>query len=115
MTLSSFLVLSQQIPDSTFNPNIQHPEHAFGKGPVVSIDEGHNNFHTKNGRYNPLARLLERDGYIVKSYKGDHSVRNDSTGFAKADLIVLKLMVKNAMSNVMSPATAYIHHCTSIL
>ena len=44
-----------------------------------------------------------------------YSERKDSTGFAKADFIVLKLMVKNAMSKVVRPANAYTHHCTSIL
>jgi hypothetical protein len=37
---------------------------------VVYIDEGHNNFHTIDGRYLPFARLLERDGYTVEGYKG---------------------------------------------
>ncbi len=42
----------------------------MGEGPVVFIDEGHNNFHTKNGRYKAFASLLERDGYKVKEYEG---------------------------------------------
>lgn len=63
-------VLSQQIADTTYNPIIQNPEYEIGKGPVVFIDEGHHNFHTKNGRYKAFSNLLERDGYNVKAYKG---------------------------------------------
>ena len=41
-----------------------------GTGPIVAIDGAHNNFHTKDGRYGPLARLLENDGSRVRS--NDH-------------------------------------------
>jgi hypothetical protein len=61
---------SQQISDSTYNPTIQNPQYSSGMGPVVFIDEGHHNFHTKNGRYKAFSNLLERDGYHVVEYKG---------------------------------------------
>lgn len=64
-------ISAQQIADTTFNPVIAKPEYAFGKGTVVAVDEGHNNFHTAEGRYLPLARLLRADGYVVNGYKGD--------------------------------------------
>ena len=60
----------QQVPDTSYNPLIKNPAYVSGKGPLVYIDEGHNNFHTKDGRYMPFARLLERDGYAVEGYKG---------------------------------------------
>jgi len=60
----------QQVSDTSYNPAIKSPAYAIGKGPVVYIDEGHYNFHTKDGRYLPFARLLERDGYSVEGYKG---------------------------------------------
>jgi len=69
--LISINILSQQIADTNFNPVIAKPEYARGKGPVVAVDEGHNNFHTANGRYLPFARLLLEDGYVVNGYKGD--------------------------------------------
>jgi hypothetical protein len=64
-------VVAQQVADSAYNPAIQHPEYSTGKGPVIVIDEGHNNFHTRDGRYMPFARLLERDGYVVAGYEGE--------------------------------------------
>ena len=60
----------QQVSDTSYNPAIKNPAYASGKGPVVYIDEGHYNFHTKDGRYLPFASLLERDGYTVEGYKG---------------------------------------------
>ena len=61
---------AQQVPDTAYRPVIDHPAYATGKGPVVFIDEGHNNFHTRGDRYMPFALLLERDGYITEGYTG---------------------------------------------
>ena len=63
-------LFSQHFVDTTYNPIIQNPEYEEGKGPVIFIDEGHYNFHTKNSRYKPFSNLLERDGYNVIEYKG---------------------------------------------
>jgi hypothetical protein len=57
---------AQQVPDTLFAPKITTPAYPKGKGPIVLIDEAHNNFHTSTGRYLTFARLLERDGYRVK-------------------------------------------------
>ncbi|MDP4224232.1 MAG: hypothetical protein Q8868_13070 [Bacteroidota bacterium] len=69
--LLSANLFSQQVADTLFNPSIPKPEYESGKGPLVFIDEGHNNFHTAGGRYLPFARLLRADGYVVKGYKGE--------------------------------------------
>jgi uncharacterized protein (DUF2249 family) len=61
-------LFSQQIPDTTYSPVLPKTEYPKGKGPVVFIDEGHHNFHTKNDRFMAFAKLLERDGYNVKEY-----------------------------------------------
>jgi hypothetical protein len=60
---------AQQVSDTTFNPRIAQPAYAEGRGPVVLIDEAHQNFHTAEGRYLAFARLLRRDGYVVRSSK----------------------------------------------
>jgi hypothetical protein len=65
------LVTAQQVADTNFNPSIPKPEYSSGRGPVVYIDEGHNNFHTAGGRYLPFARLLRADGYLVKGFAGE--------------------------------------------
>jgi hypothetical protein len=73
LTLILFFVFAglfgQQVADSLYNPPINTPEYGLGKGPVVFLDEGHHNFHTKNGRYKAFSNLLERDGYKVWEYK----------------------------------------------
>ncbi len=67
------MLFSQQIADTSYHPEIENPEYEPGKGPVVFIDEGHHNFHTKEGRYKAFSNLLERDGYRVMAYKGQLS------------------------------------------
>jgi len=55
--------------DLSFHPPIKMPAYPSGKGPLVQIDEAHNNFHTATGTYKPFAALIERDGYLVKRLK----------------------------------------------
>ncbi len=70
LILCGNLLSGQQISDKNYKPPIAKPEYEKGKGTIVFIDEGHHNFHTKEGRYKAFSNLLERDGYRVKSYKG---------------------------------------------
>jgi hypothetical protein len=62
--------IAQQVPDTTFTPPIASPAFAPGAGPVVLIDEGHHNFHTLGGRYAPFARLVARDGFVLRPHAG---------------------------------------------
>jgi hypothetical protein len=64
------LLFGQQVADTSYAPVIHNPVYPPGEGPVVFIDEGHHNFHTKDGRYQAFAKLLERDGYVVKGGTG---------------------------------------------
>lgn len=52
--------------DRSFRYDIRNQAFPQGKGPVVLIDEAHNNFHTAIGTYRPFADLLNQDGYVVK-------------------------------------------------
>ena len=65
--ISCFL-FAQQGPDLNYNPEIANPAYHKGQGSLIFIDEGHHNFHTREGRYAPFANLLESDGYVVKSF-----------------------------------------------
>ncbi len=54
--------------------------------------KGHNNFHTKNGRYKAFSNLLERDGYNVKAFKDP---------FTKDELSKGKILViSNAINEI---------------
>lgn len=70
ITLSMHMMQAQQVADTTYQPDISNPAYAPGQGTVIFIDEGHHNFHTKNGRYKAFSNLLERDGYVVNAYSG---------------------------------------------
>lgn len=61
--------LAQQVADDEFVSNyvIDSPKHNSGEGPIVMIDGAHNNFHTLSGRFSPFAKMLEKDGYVLKS------------------------------------------------
>lgn len=59
---------SQQVPDTNFRFANPSPAYEAGKGPVVCIDEAHNNFHTAGGRYQTFAGLLRGDGYVVNAF-----------------------------------------------
>jgi hypothetical protein len=55
--------------DRSFHYVIKKPAYPEGSGPVVLIDEAHNNFHTAAGTYQPFAGLLRQDGYVVERAK----------------------------------------------
>lgn len=61
------VLAAQQVPDTAFTLRLRAGRSfAPGKGPVVLVDEAHNNFHTASGRYRPFVRLLEADGFVVR-------------------------------------------------
>jgi hypothetical protein len=64
---------------------------------VVVIDEAHHNFHTAGGRYFAFARLIERDGYVVK---------RGQSAFTRAALDSVRILV---VSNALSDSTAEWH------
>ena len=82
----------QQEADTSFNPAIPEPMYDPGSGPVVFIDERHNNFHTKDGRYSSFARLLERDGYVVEAYTGNFT----SSGLENGKILVISNALNEA-------------------
>lgn len=55
-----------QVADLAYRPAIEKPTYPSEKGPLVVIDGAHYNFHTVDGRYQPFANLLRRDGYRVR-------------------------------------------------
>ena len=86
------VAFTQQLPDKGYSPFLKNPEYLPGKGPVVFIDEGHHNFHTKNGRFFAFAKLLERDGYKVEEFKRQFSKKKLSEGKI--------LVISNALNKI---------------
>jgi hypothetical protein len=57
-------IYAQQVADTAYKPVIANPAYQSGKGPVVFIDEGHHNFHTKEN-YQLLLNIIHwLDGKI---------------------------------------------------
>ena len=59
-------VAAQQMPDRTFQPMIEDRAYAIGTGPVVCVDQSHDNFYTSNDGLWPFQDLIRRDGYVVR-------------------------------------------------
>jgi hypothetical protein len=58
---------AQQVADSSFDYDIKKAAYPLGKGPVITLDEAHYNFHTLGGRYYAFGKLLQKDGYVLRS------------------------------------------------
>jgi hypothetical protein len=83
--LSPSALLAQQVVDTAFlPPPPTAPAYAPGRGPLVLVDEAHNNLHTRTGRFAPFARLLESDGFVVGA---------NVSRFARADLAAARVLV----------------------
>jgi hypothetical protein len=84
----------QQAADRTADVTVTRPMFARGQGPVVAIDEAHNNFHTLEGRYAPFAAVLANDGYRVTAFN------SQITGSALRNVGVLVIANPLAAENV---------------
>ena len=58
---------SFQLADHEFDPVVDDPAYPQGTGPVVLVDAAHGNYHTLATGYHAFGRLLECDGYDVRS------------------------------------------------
>lgn len=67
--LASGSAFAQQLADPNADVSVAKPAYAKGAGPLVLIDEAHNNFHTADGRFKPFADLLRNDGFKVEGSK----------------------------------------------
>jgi len=59
-------ISAQQRANDAWQPEVSDPKWATGQGPVVALDEAHDNFHTIDGRYTKFAELLRLDGFVVR-------------------------------------------------
>ena len=80
-----------QPADSVFDATISRPAFARGAGPVIAVDEAHNNFHTVSGRYRPFAEVLRNDGFRVRAH---------ASPFSRASLSGIDVLV---VANALGP------------
>ena len=69
-----------QFPDYRYQPTVLKPAYAEGVGPVIYIDQAHNNIHTLDHRLVATGKLLERDGYNLQALESKISTGNDLEG-----------------------------------
>ncbi|HET9425325.1 MAG TPA: DUF4350 domain-containing protein [Gemmatimonadaceae bacterium] len=92
---------AQQVADSGFAPPVPRPAYREGAGPLVLLDEAHNNFHTTTGRYLAFARLARRDGYRVSG--NSRKLSRESLAGARILVIANALADRNANGNWSLP------------
>jgi len=96
-TLAFFIALfdlevnSEPVVDWQFDAEIVNPMYPELTGPIVLIDDGHRNYHTKSEGYWPFSVVLEKDGYLVGSIR---------SAFAKESLASAKILV---IANAIHP------------
>lgn len=92
--LNSELLFSQQIADTLYKVEIREKMYPNQNGTSIHIDQGHNNFHTKDGRYFSFAQLLKSDGYRIKG----NSAKFDSTTLKNIEILVIANAIPEEMS-----------------
>ncbi len=58
-------VRAQQRGDARFVPVVKEKAYPADDGPIIVIDEAHDNYHTMTGRYRPFAEFLRAHGCTV--------------------------------------------------
>ena len=68
--LVSVACSSEQRVDASFHVKLPNPPtYLMASGPVVALDEAHNNVALTAGRYAPFIEVLEADGFVVRSLR----------------------------------------------
>ncbi|HYC28586.1 MAG TPA: DUF4350 domain-containing protein, partial [Chitinophagaceae bacterium] len=61
---------AQQQADDAFTPEFEKPLFEQGKGPVMLVDGGHNNFHTLEDKFAAFGKVAATDGFRVRNIPG---------------------------------------------
>ncbi len=102
--LCSKNVFSEQIPDLNA---ISDCNDKIVKITTVRIDNFHNNYHTKEGRFSPFSKLLSCNGYLVKNTNStiDHHLLKNTTV-----LVIANALSKANLTSRKLPATEAFTH-----
>lgn len=90
-----------QIADNRFDPRVAKPTYTT-QHPRVVVDSAHNNYHTADGRYKPLAQMLRSDGYQVTT--GVNKFTTES--LKDADVVVVALARPQNVNSLDDPFEA---------
>ena len=64
------LPFQMQAIDYMYDPYIEKPSYDKDKGPIILVDQGHNNFSTMENRLRAPVTLFEKDGFRVSQLSG---------------------------------------------
>jgi hypothetical protein len=67
LALVAVAASAQQRVDQSYTPKVRSPAYP-ANGPVVAVDQAHNDFHTLGDKYAPFGKLLTADGYRVEPF-----------------------------------------------
>ena len=95
--------MAQQVNDPDFKFANPKPSFAEGKGPVVCLDEAHNNYHTAEGRYKAFADVVRGDGFVFRSNLEKFSAES----LAKCTVVVIANPAND--ENAIGKTWAYPH------
>ena len=109
-----FLPGVTQIGNPAYCPKIKNPLYDLKQGPVVLVDEGHNNYGTLSpsadspsaGRVFALGELLQADGFVVKPLTG--SITASSLSGAK--ILVPSLALSAPYQVLNSSPEVWVHN-----
>ena len=96
---------NSQVADDSFVVNVERPEYSVGTGPVVLVDEAHNNFHTVEGRYATFVRILRADGYVVRS--SENPFQHDVLSQGQVLVIANALHESNVVDWILPTPSAF--------
>jgi len=71
-----FIISAQQIVDSSFVYNMKDAAYSLNKGPLILVDEFHNNDMSIQKGMTPLIKILQKDGYRLKAYNAPFRVND---------------------------------------
>jgi hypothetical protein len=80
---------AQQMPDRSFRPVIEDRAYAINTGPVVCVDQSHDNFYTSSDGFWPFQDLILRDGYVVRAVTAIEPQSRDARARADCRLLVI--------------------------
>ena len=98
--IGTFQLNSQQIIDSSFTYNIKKPAYPLNKGPIIYIDEYHNNDMSLSNKMFPLIEVLKNDGYRIHPF--NWSLNESSLENVKL-LVIIGALHKTNVNNWKLP------------
>lgn len=95
----------QQVVDSAFRPRVDRPAYAAAAGPLVLVDEAHNNTHHIDGSFRPFADVLRADGYRVEALREPFT--REGIGRGQILVIINALASRNVDNWILPTPSAF--------